>query len=429
MSKGPQTDLEQDSKMNNWLIFEDDRYENLLPLVYFRPVWELKCGILSLEEKIARQINSPPKYLARDYLQRFYLDSENLAETTADTLLWINGRWLAAENELATVANLPENTLMISNDQPLAFRAALKDMQDCIIDGVVQGAKVMQKFEQQIEHQPGKLVDYPWDIISENGAEIVNDYSLVGQPGKAGATIYPGVHLVNESLITIGENATLKPGVVVDAESGPVWIDEGATIMAGAVLQGPLYIGKNSTIKIAAKIYENTTIGPVCKIGGEVEGSIIHGYSNKQHDGFLGHAYLGEWVNLGADTNNSDLKNNYGDVAVFLNGRKVDSGQRFVGLMMGDHSKCAINTMFNTGTVVGVSANIFGSGMPPKFVPSFSWGGAEGLGLYNYDKAIQLAETVMGRRKIEFNRRTAGLFEAVRTLASRIEQDSPLKAK
>ncbi|MFQ5584711.1 MAG: hypothetical protein ACE5GL_09785, partial [Calditrichia bacterium] len=210
--------------------------------------------------------------------------------------------------------------------------------------------------------------------------------------------------------------------VVIDAENGPVWIDEDAVIMANAVLEGPIYIGKKSRIKIGAKLYENTTIGPVCKIGGEVEGSIIQGYSNKQHDGFLGHAYLGSWVNLGADTNNSDLKNNYGMIRVLLNGKPVNSGKRFLGLMMGDHSKTAINTMFNTGTIVGVNCNIFGAGMPPKFVPSFSWGGAEGIADFILDKAMHIAKNVMARRNVEFTHRDEQLFKEVRRYSSKIEK-------
>ncbi|HQV31343.1 MAG TPA: hypothetical protein PKV71_05675, partial [Calditrichia bacterium] len=171
---------------------------------------------------------------------------------------------------------------------------------------------------------------------------------------------------------------------------------------------------------------ENTTIGPVCKVGGEVEGCIIHGYSNKQHDGFLGHAYLGEWVNLGADTNNSDLKNNYGNVTVQLNGHSIDTRERFVGLMMGDHSKTGINCMLNTGTIVGGSCNIYGAGLPPKFVPSFSWGSAEGLSRYNFEKAKALAATVMGRRKVDFDAYQEQLFEGARELAREVEQGTLL---
>jgi len=201
----------------------------------------------------------------------------------------------------------------------------------------------------------------------------------------------------------IGEGTKVKPGVVLDAENGPIYIGSNATIFSNAVIEGPAFVGDRSLIKIGAKIYENTSIGEVCKVGGEVEGSIIHSYSNKQHDGFLGHAYLGMWVNLGADTNNSDLKNNYGNVKMVIDGKAVDTGSMFMGLVMGDHSKSSINTMFNTGTVVGVSSNVYGSGFPPKAVPSFAWGGGGELTTYEIGKAIDVARRVMGRRKMELS--------------------------
>jgi len=194
------------------------------------------------------------------------------------------------------------------------------------------------------------------------------------------------------------------PGVVIDAESGPVWIDDHAQIMPQAVLEGPLAVGANSIIKVGAKIYENTTIGPVCKVGGEVEESIFQSYSNKQHDGFLGHSYLGSWINLGADTNNSNLKNNYAEVQIwnYPQERLISTGRQFCGLIMGDHSKCGINTMFNTGTVIGVSANIFGSNFPRNFIPSFSWGGASGFITYALDKASETADLVMNRKNEDY---------------------------
>jgi UDP-N-acetylglucosamine diphosphorylase/glucosamine-1-phosphate N-acetyltransferase len=212
--------------------------------------------------------------------------------------------------------------------------------------------------------------------------------------------VYEGAHLINKENIFIDEGASIKPGVVLDAEGGPIYIGKNAKIFPNAVIEGPAFIGNKTAIKIGAKIYENTSIGEVCKVGGEVEGCIIHSYSNKQHDGFLGHSYLAMWVNLGADTNNSDLKNNYGNVKVTINGEQINSGSMFVGLTMGDHSKAGINTMFNTGTVVGISSNVFGSGFPQKYIPSFSWGGTDSTIIYDIEKAIEVARRVMSRRNI-----------------------------
>ena len=219
-----------------------------------------------------------------------------------------------------------------------------------------------------------KYVTYPWDLVSINGEQIISDFDLLidRNDEMIKGKVYENVSMVNKENIFIDENADVKPGVVLDAEEGPIYIGKGAKVFPNAVIEGPCYIGDKSQIKVGAKIYENTSIGPVCKVGGEVEESIIHSYSNKQHDGFFGYAYLGCWVNLGADTNNSDLKNNYVNVKVFINDEQVDSGSMFVGLIMGDHSKSGINTMFNTGTVVGVSCNVYGPGFPESY-HSFMW--------------------------------------------------------
>jgi len=222
--------------------------------------------------------------------------------------------------------------------------------------------------------------------------------------------IYEGAIILNKDNVIIEEGAEIKPGVVLDAEEGPIYIGKNAKIMPNATIIGPAYIGDNTSIKIGAKIYENTSIGEYCKIGGEVEGSVIHSYSNKQHDGFLGHSYIMQWVNLGADTNNSDLKNNYGSVKVYINDKLIDSGSMFVGLFMGDHSKSSINTMFNTGSVIGVSCNIFGEGFPPKYVPSFCWGGKDTFTTYDIEKAIDVAKRVMKRRYKDFTEIEENLF-------------------
>ena len=409
-----------------FVLYEDSQFVNLLPLVYFRPVWELRCGAVTLEEKVKFLLNRECFYYARAYLREFYLSTEKIIRQWKENeeYLLINGRWLVDEADVAGIMNLKKNHALVDGNTVLAFRGEGKAVAACAdVDGI-NDAAVLDTFA-PIPTQ-GRVIRYLWDAISRNGEELKKDYHRLAEAGKIAGSVAEGVHLVNAEQISIARNAKIYPGVVINAEHGPVWIDEGATIMANAVLEGPLYVGRQSTVKIGAKIYENTTIGPVCKVGGEIEESIIHSYSNKQHDGFLGHAYLGSWVNLGADTNNSDLKNNYGFIKVMVNGYPVDTGLRFVGLMMGDHSKCAINTMFNTGTVVGVSCNIFGAGMPPRFVPSFSWGGSEALTLYQFEKAVEVAQTVMSRRNVEFTQRDEQLFRAVRDLAKRVEKGTLL---
>ncbi len=403
-------------------VFEDEFYRMLLPLVYFRPVYDLKCGILSLREKIIRSFPGQTFSLhAREYLgdaikEKYPQAIVNEIPREADRVFLINGRLLfdiAQSNRFEydgnDVAYVNDGTLVaawISRANLNAFKDSLT--KKVIALGDFGGMK-------RIEVSDVKLIKYPWDLVHQNGSQITADFETLtnGKPAILGK-VYEGTHLLNSSRIHIAKGASIKPGVVLDAEGGPIYISKNARIMPNAVIEGPAFIGENSVIKIAAKIYENTTIGETCKVGGEVEESIIHAYSNKQHEGFLGHAYLGEWVNIGADSNNSDLKNDYGNVKVYVDGKLVDTGSQFVGLTMSDHSKCGINSMFNTGTVVGVCCNVFGAGLPPKYVPAFSWGGAsDEMVTYKIGKAIEVARRVMARRKMNLSENVEKLFRKV----------------
>lgn len=386
-------------------LFEDPQYPNLYPLVYFRPTYDLRCGILTLKEKVQHYFPKTPVTLhCREYL-RDLVKQQNpdafVNEIKYKNILFLNGR-VIINSSLAAQISSAEEKLFIKGETIIAAMVSgsklewIKDKLNNPLDSSL--------FTGLPEHEVDAVViNYPWNLVANNGNEIINDFNIITSENKGSkikGKVYAGVHLLDETNIFIDEGAKVKPGVVLDAESGPIYIGKEAKIFPNAVIEGPAFIGDKTAIKIGAKIYENTSIGEVCKVGGEVEESIIHSYSNKQHDGFLGHAYLGMWVNLGADTNNSDLKNNYGSVKVIINGQQIDSGSMFVGLTMGDHSKSAINTMFNTGTVVGVSSNVFGSGFPPKFIPSFSWGGSDALSTYNVDKALEVAKRVMARRNI-----------------------------
>lgn len=408
----------------NIVLFEDSQYPNLLPLVYFRPVWELRCGALTLEEKVRNQLEGNYFYLAREYLQKYYLgEKRNFSNVPDDSpALFVNGRWLFAKTDVPSLKELAPEEALTSKDTLLAFRTSSSKLRGLLKDGLPDSEKISKSLKSR-EYE-AQVVRYLWDAIDRNGNELVRDFQLMGGRMEIKGSVSPGVHFIEEDNIHLAATAQLKPGVVIDASEGPVWIDEGVTVMPNAVMEGPIYIGKNSTVKIGAKLYGGTSVGPVCKVGGEIEGTIIQGYSNKQHDGFLGHSYLGSWVNLGADTNNSDLKNNYGEIQVLLNGRVMDTGKRFLGLMMGDHSKTAINVMFNTGTIVGVNCNIFGAGMPPRFIPSFSWGGAEKLVEYKLDKIIEVAKLVMERRKVAFTKNDDLLFREIKKIAGKIEKVS-----
>jgi len=404
------------------VLFEDADYENFLPLTYFRPVWDLRCGIYTLEEKLKHYLASSSFfYSAREYLLDYYLPQSNSYQSLGnEECLFVNGRLLMSGDDPQKILDISSNSVLLSGNSVVAWRTEGKSLQQYISGGIILEDRICNDFSTQKSNL--NLVKYPWDLIDQNGSEIVNDSQFMGNLGQLKGTIEEGVHIVGKENVYLAESARVMPGVVIDAKSGPVWIDQNARIMPQAVLEGPLAIGRDSVIKIGAKIYENSTIGPVCKVGGEVEESIFHSYSNKQHDGFLGHSYLGSWINLGADTNNSDLKNNYGEISVMLNNRKINTGKRFLGAIIGDHTKTSINTMINTGSVIGVCCNIFGEGFPPKFVPSFSWGGSAGFQNYDFEKALQLAKIVMERRKVSFTDNQRRLFQAVKELCAQFEK-------
>ena len=392
--------------INRICIFEDQFYRHLLPLVYTRPVYDLRCGILNLGQKIRHQYPNAQRILhVRKYLSELVRERNpgiGVNSVDGDGCLFLNGRLLAANDLGGRIPLTGKDVLYVQGETLVAARVSGPSL-DRVRGALPETISTSSFGDISKTDINVKLVNYPWDLINNNGQEIVSDFvSLTRNTDvRIRGTVYEGSHLMNRENIVIGEGSKVKPGVVLDAENGPIFIGNNVTVFPNAVIEGPAFVGDRSLIKIGAKIYENTSIGEVCKVGGEVEASIIHSYSNKQHDGFLGHAYLGQWVNLGADTNNSDLKNNYGSVKLVIDGEEIDSGSMFMGLIMGDHSKSSINTMFNTGTVVGVSSNIFGSGFPPKFVASFAWGGTNGMETYEFERALGVARRVMGRRKLE----------------------------
>ncbi len=405
----------------NIVLFEDSGFRNLLPLAYFRPVWDLRLGSGNLRQFIAANLpDARFQFLARDYLHQNYLSPEHRYNLEiGETSIFLNGRWYPEPELVESLGELTAGEALFSGGELLAFYPRPGTLHTYVENGVVQTERVRNDY--RVQEVTARFLRYPWDFIFENGKQIQRDFNrLVGERRIEG-TMDAGVHLLRPEQIYLAPESRVMPGVVLAAEQGPIWIDRGARVMPNAVLEGPLYLGPGSLIKAGAKIYQNTSIGPVCKVGGEVEETIIQEYSNKQHEGFLGHAFLGAWVNIGADTNNSDLKNNYGEITVFLNGYPVPTGKQFLGLIMGDHSKTAINTMFNTGTVVGVSCNVYGEGFPPKFIPSFSWGGSGGLRNYSFEKSLAVAQLVMKRRQVPFTDKTEALFRAVRELALNME--------
>lgn len=405
--------------MKSICIFEDGQYQLLQPLTYFRPSYHLKCGILSLHRKIRRNYpNVRVELNTRSYLRNLIKQNhpdEIVEHIKSESMLFLNGRILVDDNFKSQIPLDGKDEIFVCGDTFIGARISGNNL-----EGVSKSLKdVLSKND--FPDLPQKQIDvniinYPWDLIKYNEQELISDFGKLTSQNDNQIREYANVHLLNKKNIFIGENVSIKPGVVLDAEDGPIYIGNNVTLMHNAAIQGPAFIGQNSIVKMGATVYHNTSVGKVSKIGGEIENTIIHSYTNKQHNGFLGNSYLGSWVNLGAGTTNSDLKNNYGNIKVYINNKLIDSGRQFVGLTMGDHSKAAINTSFNTGTVVGVSSNVFGGTFPPKYLPSFCWGGSEALTTFDIDRSIEVAERVMQRRNVKLTEIDKELFRKVFSL-------------
>ncbi len=404
-------------------LFEDKHTDNFYPLTLSRPVYDLVCGTKTIREKIFSYFKEYKNSIhCRGYLKSL-LSAQNpsvpVNQIVDNECLFINGRLINDKGFFdSEVLKQKEDFIFTSKGNVVAAKLSGKNLDviksqfnDVLNFDLLSNIKTIEV--------DVLLAEYIWDLIRFNKDEIENDFAVLydekkkSDEEKIKGKVYNGVHLLSPDNIIIEEGAIIKPGCVIDASSGPVIIDKNVYLYPNVVIEGPVYIGENSKIKAGAFIYDGVSIGSVCKVGGEVEASIIMPYSNKQHAGFLGHAYLGSWCNLGADTNNSDLKNNYSSVKVNLNGNEIDSGMQFLGLIMGDHSKTAINTMFNTGTVVGFSCNIFDSGFPPKLIPSFMWGGSQSLSTYDLNKSIEVAKKVFARRSKEFSVEDEKLFRII----------------
>lgn len=380
----------------NYILFDGDVRNALLPFTYTRPVAEIRIGILTIREKWEKYLGSTTTTVTEEYLEEKY----PMVELEENVL--INASFLPNRSLIEMVKNLKSNEAIFKGDDVIAFHTT-EEQEEVNFDDYIQ-----IEFEEEILQ-----VKNTWDIFSLNDKAIQEDFKLVTE-GRKSQPIPETVQCVGREHIFLEEGAKLT-FATLNATSGPIYLGKNAEIMEGVVVRGALAMCENSVLKLGAKIYGATTLGPFCKVGGEVNNSVLFGYSNKGHDGFLGNSVLGEWCNLGADTNNSNLKNNYAEVKLwnYEAGRFSKTGLQFCGLMMGDHSKCGINTMFNTGTVIGVSANIFGSGFPRNFVPSFSWGGASGFTEYKMNKVNEVAQVVMKRRNIEYNELEQNILSAV----------------
>ncbi|MGZ3930293.1 MAG: GlmU family protein [Bacteroidia bacterium] len=371
----------------NIILFDDDTWQELLPLTFTRPVAAIRIGILSISEKWKKLGKNTVSFQTQNYLAAKYPKQM----TSGTDNFFINGKIVPDQKFASRVKKLKAGQGLRRHNSLLAFNAGHSDL---------DSKKALQN---AVEYMDEVLsIDHVWDIFKKNGKAIELDFELLIKGKKSRTLSKSNTVIGKRSQVFIEAGATVE-AAILNTSAGPIYIGKDAEVMEGSVVRGPFALGEHSALKLSAKIYGPTTIGPHCKVGGEVNNAVIFGYSNKAHDGFLGNSVIGEWCNLGADTNNSNLKNNYGPVKLYnyRSGRPEDTGLQFCGLIMGDHSKAGINTMFNTGTVVGVGATIFGEGFPPTHIPSFSWGGAEGFEVHKPEKMMETTERVFERRSLK----------------------------
>ena len=380
----------------NYILFDGPARNALLPFTFTRPVADILVGIMTIRQKWELHLGSTTTTLTEEYLS----DKYPMVELEGNVM--INASFLPNAILAELVSNLEPNQAIFKKDEIIAFYTS-ENQEEVDFD----------TYEIIVYNDDCITIENTWDIFSKNDVAIREDFELLTQDRRS-QSIPKSVNVIAPENVFIEEGAKLEY-VTLNASSGPIYIGRDAEIMEGSVIRGPFALCDNAQVKMASKIYGATTVGPYSRVGGEVKNVVIFAYSNKGHDGFLGDSVLGEWCNIGADSNNSNLKNNYEEVRLWSYQTEgfAKTGLQFCGLMMGDHSKCGINTMFNTGTVVGVSANIFGSGFPRNFVPSFSWGGASGFTTYLTKKAFETAKLVMARRNIVFDEKEAAILEHV----------------
>ncbi|MDY7395170.1 GlmU family protein [Aureibaculum sp. 2210JD6-5] len=380
----------------NYILYDGAVRNSLLPFTYTRPVADIRIGILTIREKWEKYLSLTTSTLTEEYLEKKY----PMVEMEANIML--NASFLPTEKLVEMVMDLKENQVIYYSDEIVAFYTT--DTQEEVD---------FEKYTEIVYDEELLQLKNTWDIFSLNDKAIENDFKLLTD-GRESEPIPDTVNCINKENIFFEEGVDISYATL-NASTGPIYIGKNAIIMEGVMVRGPLAVCHDTVLKMGTKIYGATTLGPLSKVGGEVNNVVIFGYSSKGHEGYLGNAVIGEWCNLGADTNNSNLKNNYAEVKLwdYETERFENTGLQFCGLMMGDHSKCGINTMFNTGTVVGVSANIYGSNFPRNFIPSFSWGGAAGFTTYRMNKVNEVVKMVMHRKHLDYTEQEQNILQHV----------------
>lgn len=386
----------------NYILFDNFRRSNLFPLTYLRPVADIRIGILTIREKWERYLQAKTSTLTESYLRnRFPIVREE------DNVM-INGSVCPNPELLKEIKALKTGEVLFQGDAIIAMHLQAVEL-DNLDEENVENVNMVESKSSLLK------ITHTWDIFSQNDRAIEEDFELLTKDRES--------EPISKTNQIMGDRIFIEKGArveccILNASTGPVYIGKDAQIMEGSMIRGPFSIGDHSTVKMGAKIYGPTTIGPYCKVGGEVNNSVFFAYSNKAHDGFMGQSVIGEWCNIGADTNTSNLKNTYETIRLwnYADQTFVETGLQFCGLIMGDHSKCGINTMFNTGTVVGINANIFGSGYQRNFIPSFSWGGPSGMKSYHIDRAVSVAKKVYQRRGMEFDATNEAILRDIYSL-------------
>jgi UDP-N-acetylglucosamine diphosphorylase/glucosamine-1-phosphate N-acetyltransferase len=366
----------------HYVLFDGEQWTDLLPLTATRAVADIRIGILTIKEKWEKYFDAPMDILSQDYLQPKY------AYQQEDNTIFINAAILPNAELYFEIQKLPYNSVLRQGKNIIALKKDIEVYEVNDLDTLNFNI---------IYSQPLQFIQHPWDIFTYNGQEIKKDILLLG--------LKPNPEKLSPTNTLLGTEIYIEEGAscecsTLNTKDGPIYLGKDSEVMEGCTIRGSFALCEHASLKMQTKAYGDTTVGPFSKVGGEISNSVIFGFSNKGHDGFLGNSVIGEWCNLGADTNNSNLKNNYGKVNAYNYVAKdyINTGLQFCGLIMGDHAKAAINTQFNTGTVVGVCANVFDAGFPPKFVPDFSWGNNA---IFELEKAYEVAQRVMERRKVK----------------------------
>ena len=385
------------SEILKYVLFDGSYHQKLMPLTLTRPVSDLRVGIFKIHQKWSNFLKSDVSIRTKQYLAKKFNSFNEEAQ------IGISASLLPNQDLCDVIKDIKENTIVMKNGKVLVISPLPEDNSE--MESKLSKYKLIQ-YVGEID-----IIERPMDIFLLNGLETQKDLEFINKKNLKKSEYGIGNLLIGDN-IYIEDGAKIN-GSTLNSNDGPIFIHKSSEIMEGSNIRGPFVLMEESIVKMGSKIYGPTTVGPHCKVGGELSNVVFQGFSNKAHDGFIGNSVIGHWCNFGADSNTSNLKNNYGIVKSwdYFSNEFESTETKYCGLIIGDHSKCGINTMFNTGSVVGSFVNIFDSGFPPKFVPSFSWGGKSGFETYKFDKAIEVAKIVMNRRAVELDDQTINIYK------------------